>query len=520
MKKSTIFLAILVTITVIGMLAWKFIKPALDKKAQQKTSQETSEAKDIKGEVSIALDSWAGYFPFWSKDFKKKMRQAGYTVKIIDDKADYPERMKQLAEGKINFAVVTVDSFLLNAAQHSFPGVIIFVIDESHGGDAIVARKSIGENLQTFRGKSPHVAFTPHSPSHHLLKAVKAHFGLGELLPPKGSPKRIETEGSEGAYKLLKNGQAEVAVLWEPDVSRATADSNFVKIFSTAETRNYIVDILVVNRKFLAENKALVKLLVATYFRTLKYYTDHPQEMADEFKEAAGLAPEMVQKMIKGVSWQNLTANATDWFGIGQPGENAQENIVYAIESTVKVLIDSGDFSSNPLPNEDPYQLYYADILEDLYLGGMGNFGKGTQTSAMITKFDSLPPERWEQLKVIGNLKVNPIVFQSGTSILTFDGKLELDELINKLRHFPQYRIKVIGHTSNIGDPELNKAVSLERAQAVVKYLTETHGVDPNRCLAKGLGGEEPLPQMENETEKQWHLRLRRVEIILLKEEI
>ena len=43
-----------------------------------------------------------------------------------------------------------------------------------------------------------------------------------ELLPSrKGN--RIETEGSEGALKKLLAGKADIAALWEPDVSRALA---------------------------------------------------------------------------------------------------------------------------------------------------------------------------------------------------------------------------------------------------------------------------------------------------------
>ena len=48
----------------------------------------TSDAKGLKGEMSIALDSWIGYFYFKSPVFGTMMRDEGYRIKVIDDKAD------------------------------------------------------------------------------------------------------------------------------------------------------------------------------------------------------------------------------------------------------------------------------------------------------------------------------------------------------------------------------------------------------------------------------------------------
>ncbi|MBI5077098.1 OmpA family protein [Candidatus Falkowbacteria bacterium] len=512
--------AIIIVILVVGaMFAYKLIKPKMD--AQE--VEDTSAAKDLKGEVRIALDSWVGYFPLRSSQFKQKMRQAGWNIKITDDGADYHARAEKFAKGEYDIMVATVDSYVLNSAKNKYPGVITVVIDESFGGDSIMAMKTAGESIDAFKNKTPKVAFTPDSPSHHLLKAVRSHFGAASLLPPKGSKERVETKGSEEALKLLLSGQVQVAVLWEPDVSRAQAQPGIVKLMGTEQARRYIVDVLVVRREFLKEKKDVVKLVHSAYFRALKYYQDNPEELKKELGEETKLTPANVADMLKGVIWVNLTQNCHDWFGVGAPNESPNTLIVDTIDSTVAVLIDNNDFSDNPLPDNDPYKIFNVDILQDLFLTGVAGFQKEEDKviiNSLETKFEQFTEEQWSRLKVVGTLKVNTIVFQSGTTRLSLEGKEELDRMVTELTHFPSFRVKIMGHTSVEGDPEENKKLSLERAQAVAQYLMVTYNIDANRLLSIGMGGEAPLPQLPDETERVWYYRLSRVEIVLVKEEI
>jgi outer membrane protein OmpA-like peptidoglycan-associated protein len=227
--------------------------------------------------------------------------------------------------------------------------------------------------------------------------------------------------------------------------------------------------------------------------------------------------------MVKGVVWINLTQNCRDWFGVGAPDESPNTLIVDTIDSTVGMLVDNNDFKDNPLPDSDPYKIFNTDILQALFLTGVAGFQKEEDkviTNSLESKFEAMSEAQWSQLKTVGTLKVNTIVFQSGTTRLSLEGKEELDRMVTELKHFPSFRVKIIGHTSVEGDPEANKQLSLERAQAVAQYLMVTYNIDANRMLSIGLGGESPLPQLPDETERVWYYRLSRVEIVLVKEEI
>ena len=125
---------IIFIVGVILVLGIKFLTPILEQNFQYLTSD-----ANLEHEVVIALDSWIGYFYLKSPVFRRLMRDEGYRVKIVNDNADYQARMQKLASGEYDFIVATVDSYILNAESEDYPGTIISVIDESRGGDAIVA---------------------------------------------------------------------------------------------------------------------------------------------------------------------------------------------------------------------------------------------------------------------------------------------------------------------------------------------------------------------------------------------
>ncbi len=521
MNKKVIGPALLFILALTAILALWFLLPRLLER-QQKV---TSDASKTKGKIRIAMDNWIGYFPLRSDEMKSLMRRSGWILACEDDNADYEGRMKRLEDGDIDFATATVDSFILNAQQFSYPATIVAVIDESKGGDAILAKKDRVESLDALKNKADiRVAFTANSPSHHLAKAAVDHFNVPELLP--SGALRLETEGSEKARDKLLAGKADVAILWEPDVSRALNHKGIVKILGTEDTERLIVDILLVRRQFSQRNPEVVKQLLNNYFRALKKYRDNPKLLLKHVKDETGLSDENVKSMLKGVQWANFSGNCEKWFGIASPGSYADEGLIDTIQSSVKILINSQDFSSNPIPDQDPYRLTNSKFLEKIFARGFSGFTSpkpgaigSMPISSIETKFVMLDKAGWNALKEVGTLKVEPIVFQHGTTELGLLAKEVLDQAVERLKHYPNFRVVIKGHTGTRGDQKENLLLSRDRAAAVVRYFEVVYNVDPNRLHAIGFGGKNPLPRKSNESRRAYKYRLPRVEIVLVRED-
>ncbi|MBI5248763.1 MAG: OmpA family protein [Desulfomonile tiedjei] len=522
MNRRVVGALLLLLLGVVGITAvWYFMPWFQD--LQKKTA---TDAQHIKGKITVALDNWIGYFIFRSPEMRKELRRAGWSLVCEDDGANYAQRMKRLRDNDIEFAVATVDSLVVNTASFGVPGIVIMVIDESKGGDAILARKEKVASLDQLRNRANiTVAFTPDSPSHYLLKAAAHHFNLPELLPAAG-PLRIETQGSSEALTRLLAGKADVAVLWEPDVSRALAQSGITKILGTEDTQKLIVDILLVNKKLALKNPEVIKVFLSAYFSVLKEYRDKPALLREHLKSETGLPEDSVESMVKGVRWVNLAENCEKWFGISGPDTSGEDGLVSALESTVKTLINAGDFSSSPIPDNDAYRLINSTFLQDLFVKGVSGFTTARTGSSLPdiqgqtdTRFAALNESAWDRLKEVGTLKVEPVMFQQGASHLDSIAKETIDRAADLLGHYPNFRVIIKGHTATTGDPDENKRLSQDRAEAVAKYLVVTHRMDQNRLRATGFGGTRPFPRRPEESLRAWEYRLPRVEISLVREE-
>lgn len=87
----------------------------------------------------------------------------------------------------------------------------------------------------------------------------------------------------------------------------------------------------------------------------------------------------------------------------------------------------------------------------------------------------------------------------------------ELDRLAAFLVEKPHHKIKIEGHTDNVGDAEKNFQLSQRRANAVAAYLIKK-GVHHERLKAEGFGGYRPL---KPSGDGKYHPENRRVEFIV-----
>jgi outer membrane protein OmpA-like peptidoglycan-associated protein len=75
--------------------------------------------------------------------------------------------------------------------------------------------------------------------------------------------------------------------------------------------------------------------------------------------------------------------------------------------------------------------------------------------------------------------------FDSAKAAIQPDSKSLLDDIATALKNFPDWNLRIVGHTDSTGDPERNVHLSLDRARAIEAALVE-RGVDAQRMVAAG----------------------------------
>jgi len=108
-----------------------------------------------------------------------------------------------------------------------------------------------------------------------------------------------------------------------------------------------------------------------------------------------------------------------------------------------------------------------------------------------------------------GKLILSGVTFQSGSSILTPNSYVILNQVAESLKEWPRVKLQIQGHTDSQGNAMTNKMLSLKRARAVRQYLTD-QGVNPSRLTAVGYG--ESMPIADN-TSAAGRAKNRRVEL-------
>ena len=89
------------------------------------------------------------------------------------------------------------------------------------------------------------------------------------------------------------------------------------------------------------------------------------------------------------------------------------------------------------------------------------------------------------------------------------ESKQPLIDVAMMMKAYPEMRIKVYGHTDSLGTDSYNEVLSMQRANAVIKYL-KSQGIDGSRMTPEGLGRKYPIDTNSTEVGR---FRNRRVEI-------
>lgn len=101
--------------------------------------------------------------------------------------------------------------------------------------------------------------------------------------------------------------------------------------------------------------------------------------------------------------------------------------------------------------------------------------------------------------EVVGGVDLGALSFAPGTSRITAESAVVLDNIADQLHAFSRGSVQVQAHTDNVGDPDVNVLLSQVRAEAVVTYLID-RGVSASLLTARGFGAQTPIA--DNSTEQ------------------
>lgn len=309
---------------------------------------------------------------------------------------------------------------------------------------------------------------------------------------------------------------------WTPgDVVVVERKGGVVNWASTREYNQQMPSILIANRKWAEANRQFVVGLLRATDRAAFQIRSEPttylprvgQIMAAINGGAGGdeadpsfwttyyvgkeVTDRQGNKVFLGGSRVATLAEARDFLGLGEGTLNIYQG-VYKI---------FGDYAKAFYPTILPSYPAYEDVVT-------GDYVRAALAGVEITRSNA--PAAFSQNTGITNTvsrRAYSITFETGSATISAASRETLFELASQ-SGMTNLRIRIDGHTDNVGNSAANQALSRARAQAVADWLTAQapQTFPANRIQVRGYG--DTVPVADNGS-REGQARNRRVEITL-----
>ncbi|MCB0588644.1 MAG: PD40 domain-containing protein [Phaeodactylibacter sp.] len=153
---------------------------------------------------------------------------------------------------------------------------------------------------------------------------------------------------------------------------------------------------------------------------------------------------------------------------------------------------------------------YALNVSKPGYLFHSENFAlseAGSITEPFLLEIELSPiPEPTAEIPSARPVILKNVFFETGSAALLPESTTELNRLKGLLEDNPGLKVRINGHTDNVGSEEDNQALSENRAKAVYDYLVR-NGISTERLQYKGFGESNPIATNETAEGRQQNRR-------------
>jgi NitT/TauT family transport system substrate-binding protein len=239
----------------------------------------------------VGFNAWIGSIAFFVAREKGYFKDEGLDVqpKSFSSPGD---GLTPLLTGDLDAVLSTADSVI--TVLDKAPGQlrVVYLTDTSAGADAILAKKDIS-GIKAMKGRK--VAATLGQCNQLLLEKALEKAGLTD--------KDIElvNMNPDDAGSAFAAGKIDVAVTWEPWITKVAGEKKGHVIFSSKETPNLILDVLAISSKTADKKAAETRAFLRALNRGYEFVQHNTDEAAVVAAKALEQKPDEVKAMLPKV---------------------------------------------------------------------------------------------------------------------------------------------------------------------------------------------------------------------------
>ena len=289
--------------------------------------------------VRIAHSTWVGYGPLYIARDKGFFKQNGVDVELVVME-DPKERFPTLMADRIQMIASTVDTALLYLKKPTDFQYVV-AIDDSDGGDGIVAKKPI-TSIADLKGRK--VAVDYGSVSDFYLNVLLAKAGLTES---ELNTVNMTAADAGGAFVA---GRVDAAVTWEPWLSRGKATSFGHLLVDSSTTPGLITDVIIVRTGWEKTHARDVAAVVKSWNEAVAYYEAHPDESIAIMAKGVGgwlKNPKDFKETLPGIKFYDAAANKAFFGTAAKPGPLSD-----TVQQAIDIWSSHGKLQVKPTPQD------------------------------------------------------------------------------------------------------------------------------------------------------------------------
>jgi NitT/TauT family transport system substrate-binding protein len=452
--------------------------------------------------LKVSFVSFHGYAPALIANGDSLTTQAGsifeqegvYVEFLIQD--NIPTLAENFGSGTAHCSWRTIDYW---AQEHTglkgsgYDGRMVMVVDNTRGGDAVIARGDIN-SIEDLAGHK--ISLLQYTPSDWLLRYAIDQSSLSGKKKSSIDYVYVNAEeGTAGVRATFTSKQVDAAVLWEPDLSLALkADPGAHIIYSTQLATNLIYDGMVCDTRVIDANRDTIQKFVNGWMRgTDEANADKSKAtkalLATEpfFQDLAKQEGEgFINGLYNGIVWTSLADNIRV-LGLGGEGDTNHFARIYSTADGV--WRDSGAIANPNAPVINPDAAFDYTFIKTL-------MDKNASAKAEAAKpeftFTAAEAEKAvaQEAKVTKPVTIN---FDSGSAELSKRAQKTIDdEVVPLIESMGSAYFSIEGNTDSTGSKSANTRLSEARAKAVESYLVKEWEFPAERFKVIGNGPAKP----------------------------
>lgn len=288
--------------------------------------------------LRVGMNNWPGYaIALYAKDtglFEKR----GLNVELIRFN-NQQDNIRATIRGSLDASFVPLWEALQVDPGNDRPAYLL-AADISYGSDGIVARPEV-KSIADLQGKT--VGAKLGTVSHLiLLEALKSN----NLKP---SDIEIKDVSNDTAVQLLKQGQLDAAVVWEPLLSQTAKDIQGQIIFTTKDVDSLVIDGLATRASFATQHQTELTQFILAWFDTIHAVETKPNEVFENVARQLGQTPEAFKQDYSGLKKGDIALNQRMFDDRLQEAKQEIIQLLHADPRHRQVIREDIDINDQPM---------------------------------------------------------------------------------------------------------------------------------------------------------------------------